>query len=146
MRDVYVIGTGLTPFGKFPDQTLADIGWPSARMALKNADLPAQKIEVMYCGSALGGMMSGQRVAKAIGLSAIPIINVENACSSSSSALRQAWMAIASGCHDTALVVGVEKLTKFGGGTLPLETEDWEVRQGMVMPALYAMRARRLYA
>jgi benzoylsuccinyl-CoA thiolase BbsB subunit len=41
------------------------------------------------------------------------------------------------------LVIGVEKLTKFGGGTLPLEREDWEVQQGMVMPALYAMRARR---
>jgi benzoylsuccinyl-CoA thiolase BbsB subunit len=52
-------------------------------------------------------------------------------------------MAVASGCHDIVLVVGVEKLTKFGGGTLPLETEDWEVRQGMVMPALYAMRAQR---
>jgi benzoylsuccinyl-CoA thiolase BbsB subunit len=41
------------------------------------------------------------------------------------------------------VVIGVEKLTKFGGGTLPLEREDWEVNQGMVMPALYAMRARR---
>ena len=41
------------------------------------------------------------------------------------------------------LVMGVEKLTKFGGGTLPLEKEDFEVTHGLVMPALYGMRARR---
>ena len=52
-------------------------------------------------------------------------------------------MAVRSGMHDVVLVIGVEKLSKFGGGTLPLEEEDWEVSQGMVMPALYAMRANR---
>jgi benzoylsuccinyl-CoA thiolase BbsB subunit len=52
-------------------------------------------------------------------------------------------MAIRSGEYDVVLVIGVEKLTKFGGGTLPLEEEDWEVAQGLVMPALYAMRANR---
>ncbi len=143
MRDVFVVGTGLTPFGKFPDLTLAEIGWPSARQAVLESEINPRELEAVYCGSALGGMLSGQRVVKNLGISGMPIINVENACSSSSSALRQAWMAVASGCHDIVLVVGVEKLTKFGGGTLPLETEDWEVRQGMVMPALYAMRAQR---
>jgi len=143
MIEVSVIGTGLTPFGKFPEQTLGDIGWPSVRQAIKEAGIEARQIEAVYCGSALGGMLSGQRVVKNLGISGMPIVNVENACSSSSSALRQAWMAVASGCHEIVLVIGVEKLTKFGGGVLPLETEDWEVRQGMVMPALYAMRAQR---
>jgi len=41
------------------------------------------------------------------------------------------------------LVIGVEKLTKFGGGTLPLDEDDWEVHLGLSMPALYAMRAQR---
>ena len=143
MREVSVIGTGLTPFGKYPDSTLGDIGWPSLRFAVEESGVKPQQIEAVYCGSALGGMLSGQRVVKNLGISGMPIVNVENACSSSSSALRQGWMAVASGCHDIVAVIGVEKLTKFGGGTLPLETEDWEVRQGMVMPALYAMRARR---
>ena len=87
--------------------------------------------------------MSGQRVLKAIGLTGLPIVNVENACSSSSSAFREAWIAVASGLYDVALVIGVEKLTRFGGGTLPLEREDFEVAHGMVMPALYGMRAKR---
>ena len=93
--------------------------------------------------SALGGMMSGQRVLKQLGITGLPITNVENACSSSSSAFRQAYIAVAAGVYDVVLVLGVEKLTKFGGGTLPLEKEDFEVTHGLVMPALYGMRARR---
>ncbi|MDT3684221.1 MAG: thiolase family protein [Pseudorhodoplanes sp.] len=143
MREVCVIGTGLIPFGKYPDKTLAEIGWPAVKQALLEAEIPPKSIEAVYCGSALGGMLSGQRVMKSLGITGMPIINVENACSSSSSALAAAWTAVASGQKDIALVIGVEKLTKFGGGTLPLEKEDWEVNQGMIMPALYAMRAKR---
>jgi benzoylsuccinyl-CoA thiolase BbsB subunit len=143
MTSVHVIGTGMIPFGKFPDRTLSDIGWPSLREAIKEAGVAPASIDAIYCGTALGGMMAGQRVAKALGLSGMPIVNVENACSSSSSAIAQACNAIASGRFETVAVVGVEKLTKFGGGTLPLEAEDWENQQGMVMPALYAMRANR---
>jgi acetyl-CoA acetyltransferase len=143
MRDVCVIGTGMIPFGKYPDKTLAEIGWPAGKEAIIESGVPHKSIDAVYCGTALGGMLAGQRVMKTLGLTGMPIINVENACSSSSSALAEAWTAVASGRHDIVLVVGVEKLTKFGGGTLPLEREDWEVNQGMVMPALYAMRAKR---
>lgn len=143
MREVCAIGTGLIPFGKYPDKTLAEIGWPAVKQALLEAELSPRSVEAVYCGCALGGMLSGQRVMKSLGITGMPIINVENACSSSSSALAAAWTAVASGQKDVVVVIGVEKLTKFGGGTLPLEKEDWEVNQGMVMPALYAMRARR---
>ncbi|MCK9915570.1 thiolase family protein [Microbacteriaceae bacterium K1510] len=143
MREVCVVGTGLIRFGKYPDKTLGEIGWPAVKQAILESELPPKSIEAVFCGSALGGMMSGQRVMKALGLTGMAIINVENACSSSSSALSAAWTAVASGQKDVVLVIGVEKLTKFGGGTLPLEKEDWEVNQGMVMPALYAMRAKR---
>ena len=143
MTGVSVVGVGLTPFGRFPERTLADIGWPAVKMALADAGIEGRRVEAAFCGSALGGMMSGQRILGRIGLTGIPITNVENACSSSSSALRQAVMAIRSGQHDIVLVLGAEKLTKFGGGTLPLEEEDWEVGLGLVMPAVYAMRAQR---
>jgi benzoylsuccinyl-CoA thiolase BbsB subunit len=143
MREVCVIGTGMIPFGKFPDKTLADLGWPAVKEAIVEAAVPPKKIDAVYCGSALGGMLSGQRVMKALGITGMSIINIENACSSSSSALAEAWTAVASGRHDIVVVIGVEKLTKFGGGTLPLEREDWEVNQGQVMPAVYAMRAKR---
>jgi acetyl-CoA acetyltransferase len=143
VRGVSVVGVGMIPFGKYPERKLADLGWPAVKAALGDAGIKPSQIEAAYCGTALGGMMAGQRVLGAIGMTGIPITNVENACSSSSTAFRQAVMAIRSGEYDIVLVVGVEKLSKFGGGTLPLEQEDWEVSQGMVMPALYAMRAQR---
>ena len=143
MRDVAVIGVGMVPFAKYPDKTLAEIGWPAVKMAIEDAGVQKRDIEAAYCGSALGGMMSGQRVLKQLGITGLPITNVENACSSSSSAFRQAYIAVAAGVYDIVLVLGVEKLTKFGGGTLPLEKEDFEVTHGLVMPALYGMRARR---
>ncbi len=143
MREVSVIGAGMVRFGKFRDKTLAEIGWPAVKQAIDESGVAKADIEAAYCGTALGGMMSGQRILKAIGLTGLPIVNVENACSSSSSAFREAWIAVASGLYDVALVIGVEKLTKFGGGTLPLEREDFEVAHGMVMPALYGMRAKR---
>jgi benzoylsuccinyl-CoA thiolase BbsB subunit len=58
-------------------------------------------------------------------------------------AFREAWVAVAAGLYDYVLVFGVEQLTKLGGGTLPLDQDDIEVSNGMVMPALYAMRAQR---
>ncbi len=143
MRDVSVIGVGMVPFAKYRDKTLAEIAWPAVKQAIGDSGAAKKDIETVYCGTALGGMMSGQRVCKQLGITGLPILNVENACSSSSSAFREAWIAVSSGIYDVALVIGVEKLTKFGGGTLPLEKEDWEVTHGLVMPALYAMRARR---
>lgn len=143
VSDAYIIGVGMIPFGKHPEKTLAEIAWPAVTAALRDAGMEKGAVQAAYCGTALGGMLAGQRILAKIGLTGIPITNVENACSSSSSALHQAVLAVRAGKYDVVLVVGAEKLTKFGGGTLPLEQEDFEVRQGMVMPALYAMRAMR---
>ena len=143
MRPVTVLGVGMVPFAKYRDKTLAEIGWPAVKAAIEDAGVSKKDIEAAYCGSALGGMMSGQRVLKQLGITGLPITNVENACSSSSSAFRQAYISVSAGVYDIVLVLGVEKLTKFGGGTLPLEKEDFEVTHGLVMPALYGMRAKR---
>jgi acetyl-CoA acetyltransferase len=143
MREVAVIGAGLVPFGKYPEKTVADIAWPAVKQAIEDSGLGKKDIEAAYCGTALGGMMAGQRILKTLGITGLPIINIENACSSSSTAFREAYIAVGAGIYDAVLVMGVEKLTKFGGGTLPLEKEDWEVSHGLVMPAVYAMRAKR---
>jgi acetyl-CoA acetyltransferase len=143
MSDVYVAGVGMTRFGKFPSVSVADIGWPAVKAAIDDAGIEGRSIQAAYCGTVFSGMMAGQRILARIGLSGIPTTNIENACSSSSTALHQAVIAVRSGMYDVVLVIGVEKLSKFGGGTLPLELDDWEVQQGLVMPALYSMRANR---
>jgi benzoylsuccinyl-CoA thiolase BbsB subunit len=143
MKGVSVIGVGMIPFGKYPDTNITDLGWPAVKGAIKDAGIDARRIQAVYSGTARGGAMVGQRIMGRLGLAGLPIVNVENACSSSSSAMAQGVMAVASGTYDVVLVIGVEKLTKFGGGTLPLDEDDWEVRLGLTMPALYAMRAQR---
>ncbi len=143
MSGVAVIGVGMIPFGKYPDTDIADLGWPAVKAAIRDAAIESGRIDAVYSGTARGGAMVGQRIMGRIGLAGRPIINVENACSSSSSALAQAVIAVGAGAFDVVLVIGVEKLTKFGGGTLPLDEDDWEVKLGLSMPALYAMRAQR---
>jgi benzoylsuccinyl-CoA thiolase BbsB subunit len=143
MKGVSVIGVGMIPFGKYPDTNITDLGWPAVKAAIKDSGIDARRIRAVYSGTARGGAMVGQRIMGRLGLAGLPIVNVENACSSSSSAMAQGVMAVSSGAHDVVLVIGVEKLTKFGGGTLPLDEDDWEVRLGLTMPALYAMRAQR---
>lgn len=143
LRPVKVMGTGIVPFRKYPGRPVALIARPAVNEAIAESGLARSQIEAIYCGSALAGWMTGQRIARETGLSGVPVVNVENACSSSATAFHEAVVAIGSGVIDRALVVGVEKLSALGGGTLPLDGEDVEVSNGMVMPALYAMRAAR---
>ena len=106
--------------------------------------MPPKSIEAVYCGTALGGMLAGQRVMKSLGITGMSDHQYrERLLVEFVGAGARRGLSVDSGRHDVVVVIGVEKLTKFGGGTLPLEREDWEVNQGMVMPALYAMRARR---
>lgn len=132
----------MTPFGKFIDQSAEALAQRAVLAALKDADMGRGTIEAAYVGSVFQGSLIGQRVLKDLGMTGIPIYNVENACSSGATALSQACLAVAVGQVDTALVVGLEKLSKQGGGPLALDTGDPEIEQGLTMPALYAMRTQ----
>ncbi|MFF0815052.1 thiolase family protein [Rhodococcus sp. NPDC003318] len=139
----HVIGAGMIAFGRHPESSYSGLAVPAVLTALAHAGITPGEVGAMWTGHAFGGMLTGQRIAKEVGISGVPVVNVDNACSGGATALHEAQRAIRDGHCDIALVVGVDKLTQFGGGTLPLVAEDWEVQQGMVMPAMYAMRARR---
>jgi benzoylsuccinyl-CoA thiolase BbsB subunit len=143
LRDVYVVGVGMTRFGKHTDRTIESLGREAVLNALKDANAARDDVHEAFCGSSFGGTLIGQRVLRDLGMTGIPITNVENACSSGATGLREAVTGVAAGRADTILVIGVEQLTRFAGGTLPMEVTDLEAKQGMTMPALYAMRARR---
>jgi len=138
-----IAGVGMTKFGKQPERTIEDIGREALLRAMKDAGVAREAIDEVFCGSSYGGPLIGQRILRDLGMTGIPITNVENACSSGAAALREACWAVKAGRADVIAVIGVEKLTRFGGGTLPLEETDIEVSLGNVMPAVYAMRARR---
>jgi acetyl-CoA acetyltransferase len=146
MRDVAVIGVGMIKMGKYPERMLSSMGREAVLLAIKDAGIKRSDIQACYSGTMHGGSLLGQRILKDLGMTGMPINNMENACSSSASALREGWLSVSSGLYDMVITVGSEKLSAFGGGTIPLAEEDLEVGQGMVMPAIYAMRARRYMA
>jgi benzoylsuccinyl-CoA thiolase BbsB subunit len=139
----YISGVAMTRFGKQPARSVEDLGREALLKALKDAGIERRDVDEVFCGSLFGGTLIGQRILRDIGMTGIPITNVENACSSSTTALREACAAVAVGRAETVLVIGVDQLTRLGGGTIPLEKTDIEVNLGLVMPGLYAMRARR---
>lgn len=143
MNQAYIVSAAMIPMGKHRDSSYAGLAIPAVLGALQGAGLAPKDVDAVICGHAFGGMLTGQRIVKELGIGTIPITNVDNACSGGATALHLAHHEILAGRHDIVLVLGVDKLTQFGGGTLPLVAEDPEVQQGMVMPALYAMRARR---
>ena len=116
MREVAVIGVGMNRFGKYPEKGIKKLVEESVTKTLEDAGAEKNQIEAAFVGNAAAGLMTGQEmirgqtVLSALGIDAIPVYNVENACASSSSAFNMAWMSVASGVHDVALVVGFEKL------------------------------------
>lgn len=145
-REVYVHGTGISTFGRRPELTLEQLAVPPCRDALLTSALDTDDVDAVYCGNVYGGMLPGQRIAGRLGLTSRPAYNVEAACSSSAVALHLAVQAIRSGQVGTALVLGVEQLSRFGGGTLRLNQGDPDVVQGVTMPAVYGMRAQQYLA
>ncbi len=116
MRDVVIIGVGMTPFGKFLDKSLNDLGLVAVWNAIRDANVPPKDIEVAYVGNCLAGLITGQEgirgqvILNYAGFSGLPIVNVENACATGGTALKGAWMEVALGTHDVALALGVEKM------------------------------------
>jgi acetyl-CoA acetyltransferase len=117
VRDVHVAGVGMTRFGKFPDSSVRSLAEDATARALSDADLTAGEVEMAFFSNATAGILHGQEMIRGqvalrhTGLLGIPIVNVENACASASSAFYLAWMAVASGAVDVALAIGSEKLT-----------------------------------
>lgn len=146
MRNVYVIGAGMTTFGKHGDKTLDELGRQAVYAAVKDAGVAPKEIQTAYVGNMMGGNCVGQRICATMGLTGVPIVNVESACSSGAMAVHHAWYKIASGEYDVALAIGAENLSAIRTGgtafTVPPEA-DAEGMQGVTMPSLYAMRARR---
>ena len=118
-NEAYVAGVGMTKFARMPDRSFEEIGREAVRLALADAGVERAKVEEVFCGSALTGRSMGQRVLRDFGMTGIPITNVENACSSGSTAVREASTAIRAGRCDVALVIGIDQLTRLGGGTIP---------------------------
>jgi acetyl-CoA acetyltransferase len=120
MSDVYIVGTDMIKFGKFPDRSVESLGAESAHGALDDAGVTINDIQALYSGNLMqAAAMVGQRIQQEIGQTGIPVINTSNACATGATALREGWMGIKAGIYDCVLAVGVEKMAgagMLGGG------------------------------
>jgi acetyl-CoA acetyltransferase len=142
-REVVIAGVGLHPFGRFPERTAEDLARSAVLEAFKDAAIGYRHIQAAYFGHVYyQGMSLGESVLREFGLTGIPIFNIENACSSSSTAFELAFWAVAMGIYDVVLTFGAEKVPR---GPVSITAEDSPQRLLGTdhMMASYALRARR---
>lgn len=117
MNKVMIAGTGMTHFGKHMDATIRSLTNEALIQALTDARVTTDQIDTIFFGNAAGGLLTGQEMIpgqvalRHSGLMGKPIINVENACASASTAAHLAWLSVASGQSEVALAIGAEKMT-----------------------------------
>lgn len=117
MRSVVIAGIGQTAFGKFLERGVRSLAEEALASALADAGLQPEQIQMTFFANALSGLVTGQETIRGqvalryTGVMGRPIVNVDNACASGSTAFHLAWLAVASGQVDVALAIGAEKLT-----------------------------------
>ena len=116
MREVYVVGVGMTKFGVHADKTTPDLAQEAVTAALADAGASASDIEATFFANTAMGAIENQHGAKGqhslrpIGIGGGMFVNVENACTGSATALNLAFAQVAGGFCDVAMAVGAEKL------------------------------------
>lgn len=146
MERIFVVGAGMTTFGPQPEVDVHELARRAVWEAIGSSGVAPQEFKrrpsVAFAGHAYQGPCFAQKTLMKIGLQGLPMINVENACASGSTALIGAASMLKSGEADLAIAFGAEKLTKPGGGFLPIVADDLESAMGRVMPAAFAMQAQ----
>ena len=142
-RPVYIAGVGIHPFGRFDGKSVVEMGQVAVRMALAEAGCERGGFQAAYCGTVYSGVAAGHKVLTALGLTGMPIVNVEAGCASGGAALGLGTAAIAAGRYDCVLAFGMEKMPR--GIIRSSFFEPWREQGGLaVTPAYFALRAQRL--
>src|ERR1700758_1584108 len=115
-KEVYIAGVGMTPFGKHLDTSVKQLTRAAVEDALRDAGCDKAQLQGAFFGNSTQGHMEGQHMIRgqlalrAMGIDKVPVINVENACASASTAFHLAVNYIRAGAADVVLAVGAEKM------------------------------------
>jgi len=139
----WIWGVGTTRFGRQADRLPAELGWEAVEEALADAQVDAERIDAAYVGTVFGTLGVAQRALAGVGLAGIPMVTVENACASGTTALHEAARAIEAGRYEHVLALGVEHLTSRYSGPIDSDPTDIDQSTGLLFPGLYAMSASR---
>ncbi|MFQ6079217.1 MAG: thiolase family protein [Thermodesulfobacteriota bacterium] len=148
MASVAVVGAGMIPFGKHVHRSLVDMAAEAAYLAIKDAGIDPSRVEAGFFANALAGRLLGdstigQNVFWEVGINRIPVINVENACTSGSTAFYLACSAVAAGEAEVVMAVGAEKMCDQDLGLINSGQTEFDTQLGLVAPASFALRAVR---
>ena len=149
---VYIRGVGLHPFGRFPDQSVTELGLHAVRAAIADAEqggdpagsrTPGKTLDAAFCASVYSGVAAGHKVLSRIGFTGPPIMNIEAGCASGGAALSLGADLIRSGRYHNVLVFGMEKMPR--GMIRSSFFPPWCEQAGLTpAPAYFALRAQRL--
>jgi acetyl-CoA acetyltransferase len=115
-EDVFIIGVGMTRFGRWLERSVKSLVAEAVVQALKDANCQPSDLEAAFFSNTTQSIIEGQHLIRGqialreIGIESIPIVNVENACASGSTAFYQAMNHLRAGAADIVLVVGAEKM------------------------------------
>ena len=174
---IWVVGVAMTRFGRWPDRSVKDLAGDVAGMAIRDAGCARSDIEAAFFSNATQGalegqyMIAGQLALRSAGFERIPIVNVENACASGSTALHLACTHLRAGEAEIAIAVGAEKmytpdkernlavlngawdvhgidevlynLERLGAGVGPIQADDAATSQRSVFMDVYAALAKQ---
>ncbi|HNI27958.1 MAG TPA: acetyl-CoA acetyltransferase, partial [Leptospiraceae bacterium] len=153
MREVAIIGACETVHGNHSDRVLRDLVTEAGNGAIKDAGIDRKEIQAVYVGNYAGQEFNfqntmGSYAATVLGLGDRPAMKLEGACASGGLAMRQGFLAVASGLYDTVLVLGVEKMnTRDSETTMQIVSrgQDFEFEGGFCVsgPSGFAMNAMR---
>jgi acetyl-CoA acetyltransferase len=139
---VEIAGVGMHPFGRFDGVTVTDMGVSALRAALAEAGVGKGGFQAAFCGTAYGGVATGHKVLGALGMTGMPIVDVEAGCASGAAALMLGSAAIRGGQYDTVVVFGVEKMPR--GIIRSSFFDPWQEEAGLAAtPAYFGLRAQR---
>src|ERR1700722_505755 len=130
------------PFGRFPDKSAVDMGVAAVLEALHDAGVGWNEVDALYCGHMYAKTGAGQRIVDVLGRTGLPVLNVENACSSGGAVTQLALHALRAGVYRHVVVVGVEKMPR---GAMDMDYfPAWRQESGHALnPAQFALAAQR---
>ncbi|MBW2117061.1 MAG: thiolase family protein [Deltaproteobacteria bacterium] len=148
MASAAVVGVGIIPFGKHPERTLVDMAAEAGCLAMKDAQIEPSTVEAAFFANGLasrlfGDSTIGQNVFWELGINRIPVVNVENACTSGSTAFYLAYNMVAANQAEVSMVIGAEKMCVPEFGLINSGETELDTQLGMVAPASFALRAVR---
>jgi len=132
MNEVAVLGVGMTRFTAAPQPTLREHAYRAGRIALDDAGVTFDQVGSVYTGFIFEPTMTGLRFVKEFGLTGVPVVHVENASATGSSAFREAYLSVAGGHADISMALGFDDMQRLAG-----VGQSKDSTEGVILPAAF---------